>query len=733
MSSPSSSASALRDFEGPVQVRARARARARALTPTRAGREVLPANRPLDAARHLPPPPQIISMADDKTFKLHEHKLAYVLDKVPEGVPVAVVSVVGAFRTGKSFLLDLFLRFLRAGAAGARARGRADGATGDDGGGAAAGADADWLRGDGARLEGNAAAAAPDFAAPGSGSGGGGGGGGGGGARPRPGFKWRFGNERQTTGMWLWSEPFLRFTSAGQLVAVLLMDTQGLFDSKTAQMLTTQIFGLSTLMASYQVFNLTTRLTEAELQNVAVFAEFARIAADGAAAEGGGGGGGGGGGDGAGDGAGGADEAGDAPAAAPAAAPAPAPARLAMPNRRGVARDAKLRELARAGPGGAAAAEAPLLPPVFQRLEFLVRDAVLKSLGAGADACDAEMVAYVDALFSESKTADLRVVREQILTVFEATSCFLLPHPGFEVTENAAFDGAIDGVRREFLAQLARYARVVFCEQLEPKRACGRDLTARDFGAFVRGYARAFADASRFPEARVLFDATTEANNRAAADAALSGFHKALAAATAHATAHVDPPALAALTARARADALALFDALAVFGPPRAVRAARGELAGNVDELAREAAASNAALAPASASGALALAAGAWAALWVLRVLLDFSCGAFFDVCRRASAAAGALQILLFVAAAAALYSSAQGARGTLGALAAGAASLAAAAAAGDGPAAAAAAAAALAPPPAPPAPRAPALAAAEDDAAPAAPAAGLRRRRAAD
>ena len=36
-----------------------------------------------------------------------------ILGKVPHGTKVAVLSIVGAFRTGKSFLLNLILRFLR--------------------------------------------------------------------------------------------------------------------------------------------------------------------------------------------------------------------------------------------------------------------------------------------------------------------------------------------------------------------------------------------------------------------------------------------------------------------------------------------------------------------------------------------------------------------------------------------------------------------------------------------
>ena len=67
-------------------------------------------------------------------------------------------------------------------------------------------------------------------------------------------FSWRGGVERQTTGVWMWSEPFLRRLPGQERdVAVLLMDTQGMFDNETTMTLTAQIFGLSTLVSSYQV------------------------------------------------------------------------------------------------------------------------------------------------------------------------------------------------------------------------------------------------------------------------------------------------------------------------------------------------------------------------------------------------------------------------------------------------------------------------------------------------
>jgi atlastin len=86
-------------------------------------------------------------------------------------------------------------------------------------------------------------------------------------------FAWRGGKDRQTTGIWMWSEPFLRTVPVSstqpnnegaqggatetetetETIAVLLMDTQGMFDNETSMNLTAQIFGLSTFVSSYQV------------------------------------------------------------------------------------------------------------------------------------------------------------------------------------------------------------------------------------------------------------------------------------------------------------------------------------------------------------------------------------------------------------------------------------------------------------------------------------------------
>lgn len=58
-------------------------------------------------------PVQIVQAHSDHTFELDEEALARILlqDDVKDR-SVVVVSVAGAFRKGKSFLLDFFLRYM---------------------------------------------------------------------------------------------------------------------------------------------------------------------------------------------------------------------------------------------------------------------------------------------------------------------------------------------------------------------------------------------------------------------------------------------------------------------------------------------------------------------------------------------------------------------------------------------------------------------------------------------
>ena len=59
-------------------------------------------------------------------------------------------------------------------------------------------------------------------------------------------------------------------------MAVILVDTQGMFDNETTMALTASIFGLSTLLSSYQIYNVDKRIQEDNLQQLALFSEYGR-------------------------------------------------------------------------------------------------------------------------------------------------------------------------------------------------------------------------------------------------------------------------------------------------------------------------------------------------------------------------------------------------------------------------------------------------------------------------
>ena len=167
-------------------------------------------------------PIQIVVAKEDHTFELDEEALASIVcqDHVKDK-PIAVISVAGAFRKGKSFLLDFFLRYLKA-----------NGST-------------DWL--------------GPED-------------------RPLTGFSWRGGCERDTTGILAWSELLTVDTPSGEKIAVLLLGTQGAFDSQSTVRDCATIFALSTMTSSVQVYNLSQNIQEDDLQHLQLFTEYGRLA-----------------------------------------------------------------------------------------------------------------------------------------------------------------------------------------------------------------------------------------------------------------------------------------------------------------------------------------------------------------------------------------------------------------------------------------------------------------------
>jgi atlastin len=291
---------------------------------------------------------------------------------------VVIVSVVGAFRTGKSFLLDLFLRFLQwsenTGLQLPADPPRANSVP-------------EWLTAGGSHLqEGNAEAKEED---------------------QKPGFLWRGGQDRTTTGIWMYDKPFVRtLPGTGEKVAVVLMDTQGMFDFQTSKDLTAAIFGLSTLISSYQVYNLPKQIQEDKLEQLQYFTEFAQMALG---------------------------QFHDTEAMEGQQQPSEAPC------------DADQKD------------EKKTLHP-FQTLDFLVRDWQNFDDEENLERCLESMDAHLQTALNSA--VDDEGTRKQIRMAFARLTCFLLPHPGKHMTKKT-YNGDLNVLDPGFVLLVDAYVRQV--------------------------------------------------------------------------------------------------------------------------------------------------------------------------------------------------------------------------------------------------------------------------------
>ncbi|XP_070501436.1 atlastin-like [Chironomus tepperi] len=150
---------------------------------------------------------------------------------------VVILSLIGAFRGGKSFFLDYCLRFLYAHFPSINNRSKSSQSyfRKDD----------NWM-------------GSPD--------------------EPLAGFSWRSGTKRETIGINIWSDVFLHtMDRTGEKIAILVMDTQGLFDNQSTPTDNSRIFALGTLISSIQVLNLKQQVQEDHLQYLQFANELAQF------------------------------------------------------------------------------------------------------------------------------------------------------------------------------------------------------------------------------------------------------------------------------------------------------------------------------------------------------------------------------------------------------------------------------------------------------------------------
>ena len=485
---------------------------------------------------------QIVSIGtetDQYAFKFHEDALASIMDKVPSNHKVCVVSVVGAFRTGKSFLLSWFLRYLN--------HIEAEDKKSEQGGDSDS--TAKWY--DNQETLGN------------------------------DGFNWRGGAERNTTGIWIWSKPFIlpRNENSTEKIALLLVDTQGMFDHETTMGLTAAIFGLSTLLSSYQIYNVDKRIQEDNLQQLALFSEYGRMAlqADGE-------------------------------------------------------KDQSERALLDNEQDGDGQEKKKRSKP-FQKIEFLVRDWQNFEDDEDLDACKKEMNEYLETVIAERQASDLKDTREQITSCFEEVSCFLMTHPGFAVTKKK-YSGDVSVVEPTFKVFMDCYCKRVF-SNLVAKSIHGRELTAVELGAYIQNYASMFETGAHFPEAATMLEATASANNSNATNLSIRLYKAEMDhMAGAKCSDYLDSTELENSHRKVFEQSTAMFDGIANFGSLLAIEKARNEVIESIEESFEMYSKMNEGRNPLLGMELYIIPLSIGAVSMILRWVADFTCSSWSDTCR---------------------------------------------------------------------------------------------------
>lgn len=154
------------------------------------------------------------------------------INEIEPDCEVSIISIAGGFRKGKSFILNFFLRYLKA-----------DPEQQENG---------NWLN-----ME----------------------------QEVNDGFEWKNGSRAHTSGILIWPEIFYQTNDDGNRIAIILMDTQGVFAPNSTNIENVGIFAFSTMLTSVQIFNVSQTIQEDNLHHLQLFTEYARISSEHSAVE----------------------------------------------------------------------------------------------------------------------------------------------------------------------------------------------------------------------------------------------------------------------------------------------------------------------------------------------------------------------------------------------------------------------------------------------------------------
>ncbi|XP_066449500.1 RING finger protein 112-like [Eleutherodactylus coqui] len=161
-------------------------------------------------------PLQLVSVDENGQLVLEERVLhRCFLGRRIEEYPVYLISVIGEKRTGKSFLMNYIMKALQSQEAGK---------------GFDLGAEDKILKG----------------------------------------FPWKPGSDKVTSGIWIWSGPFI-LEQNGQKIAVFLLDTEGSMDMEGERMANIKMCMLNMLLSSHLVYNVNSSIKETDIDYLEIY------------------------------------------------------------------------------------------------------------------------------------------------------------------------------------------------------------------------------------------------------------------------------------------------------------------------------------------------------------------------------------------------------------------------------------------------------------------------------
>lgn len=230
----------------------------------------------------------------------------------------------------------------------------------------------------------------------------------------------------------MWSEIFLH-ESRGEKMAIILLDTQGVFDNKTSSKDCAVIFGLSTLLSSVQIYNLSENIQENDIQHLELFSAYGKLALE----------------------------------------------------------------------------DTGFNP--FQQLLFLIRDWNFSYRYEYGPVGGNRMITEYLQTF-ESQHEELKSVRKYLRECFSEIECFLMPHPGMNISDEH-FDGKLEDISQDFITNIDTLVRMVLTpNRLTIKEVNGEKIRFKELIQFFRSYLETLTG-DELPEPKNILDATAEVNN----------------------------------------------------------------------------------------------------------------------------------------------------------------------------------------------------------------------------